>query len=107
MTGNTGQTSAPTGTTAVDSVTNLYIGGTSPACTPYRTATPSAAGAWFFPLFGLHTGAVATVDVAPFNWIDIAGAIVVPPNAWVALSASATATSAVIQTAIVWEEVAL
>src|SRR5580765_3622643 len=35
FTGATGQTAAPSSTTAIDSVTNLYVGGKNPSCSVY------------------------------------------------------------------------
>jgi len=104
LTGNTGQTSAPTSTTAIDSRANLFIGGAASNATPYRIGTVTNAGNFFLPLAHLHTGAL-TVDTTGMGWIDIGGGLVVPPNAWVSLAASATATTTVAQLAIIYEEV--
>lgn len=104
LTGNTGQTSAPGSTTAIDSRTSGLIGGAASACTPYRIGTPTNAGGFFFPLSHLHTGAL-TVDNVGMGWIDIGGAIVVPPNAWVSIAASATASTTVAQFGLMWAEV--
>jgi hypothetical protein len=104
LTGNTGQTAAPTSTTAIDSRSNAFIGGMASNATPYRVGTPTTAGGFFFPIADLHTGAL-TVDNFGMGWFDIGGAIVCPPNAWVSLAASATATTTVAQMAILYEEV--
>lgn len=103
LTGNTGQTSAPGSTTAIDSRSNCYIGGAASACTPYRVGTPTNAGGFFFPLAQLHTGAL-TVDNTGMAWLDIGGAIIVPPNAWVSIAASATASSTVGSFGLLWAE---
>jgi len=103
LTGNTGQTSAPTSTTAIDSRANLYLGGPASAATPYRVGTPTNAGGFFIPFGALHTGAL-TVDNTGMYWVDIAGAITAPPNSWVSVAASATATTTVVQVTMIWEE---
>jgi hypothetical protein len=103
LTGNTGQTSAPTSTTAIDSSKNLYIGGQASGATVFRVGTPTNAGNFFLPFAQLHTGAL-TVDTSGVLWIDIDGAVTVPPNAWCSVAASATATTAVCQISMIWEE---
>ena len=104
ITGNTGQPSAPTSTTAADSRGNLLIGGDAAAATPYRVGTPVNAGGCFLPFMDAHTGAL-TVDTGVMRWVDLGGAIVCPPNGWVSIAASATATTLVATLALVWEEV--
>jgi hypothetical protein len=103
LTGNSGQTSAPTSTTAIDSSGNLLIGGPASAASAFRVGTVTNAGKFLIPLCDLHTGAL-TVDNFGLGWFDIAGAVTVPPNSWVSLAASATATTTVMQAAIIWEE---
>jgi hypothetical protein len=93
-----------TSTTAIDSQVNMYLGGAVSAMSLYRVATPAAAGAFFMPLADLHTGAL-TVDNLGMGWFDIEGLVLVPPGAWIALAASATATTAVIQAGFIWAEV--
>jgi hypothetical protein len=104
LTGNSGQTSAPTSTTAIDSRTNMFIGAANSVSTPYRVGTPTNAGAFFYPLADLHTGAL-TVDNLGLGWIDIGGALIVPPGAWGSIAASATATTTVAQLAMLYAEV--
>lgn len=104
LTGNSGQTSAPGSTTAIDSRTNLYIGGAQAACSVYRVGTPTNAGGFFIPFGALHTGAL-TVDNTSTAWINIDGMLIVPPGCWASIAASATATTTVAQLAMVWEEV--
>lgn len=104
LTGNTGQTSAPTATTAIDQRSSGLIGGQPSISTPYRVGTPTNAGNFFFPLLQLHTGAL-TVDNLALGWIDVGGAIVCPPGAWVSLAASATATTTVAQLGMLYAEV--
>lgn len=104
ITGNIGQPSAPTTTTAIDSRANLLIGGAASACTPYRIGTVANAGGFFLPFANLHTGAL-TVDNTGLHWMDLNGLITVPPGAWVSVAASATATTTVAQIALIWEEI--
>jgi hypothetical protein len=106
ITGNNGQSSAPSTTTAIDTTANLLIGGNPSKCTTYRIGTPSNAGSFFLPLMALHTGAL-TVDNEPLGFIDLGGMIVVPPNSWVSIAASATATTTVAQLGLVWAEIPL
>lgn len=104
FTGGTQGAAAPGSTTAIDTSTNLSIGATQPSwMNVYRIGTPAAAGAWFLPFASITTAAVTAVgdDV---NWFDIGGAITVPPGGWLSVAASATLTSAVLQIALMWEE---
>lgn len=104
ITGGTGQTVAPTATTAIDGVRCTYIGGPSPAITAYRVGTVSVAGNFLLPVAQLHTGAL-TVDNVGMGWVDVGGSIICPPNCWVSLAASATATTTVGQFGLIWAEV--
>ena len=104
ITGNTGQTSAPTSTTAIDKVQNLYLGGPAPVCNTYRIGTVASAGNFFMPMIALGTGAV-TVDNLDMTWVDIGGLIIVPPGGWASVAAAATATSAVVQVGLIWAEI--
>lgn len=90
-------------TTAIDSQTNLYLGGSASAMSLYRVATPATAGAFFLPFADLHTGAL-TVDNLGMGWIPLDGMIIVPPGAWVSIAASATASTTVMNAALVWAE---
>lgn len=104
LTGNTGQTSAPTSTTAIDSSGNCLVGGAASASTAYRVGTPANAGAFLIPLLALHTGAL-TVDTGMMGFIDVAGLLVIPPGAWGSIAASATATTTVAQLGLVYSEI--
>jgi len=104
LTGAAGQVSAPGSTTAIDTTSNLFIGGSASACTAYRVGTPTNAGTFFWPLAQVHTGAL-TVDTFGNGWIDVGGALIVPPQCWCSIAASATATTLVGQFSMVWEEV--
>ena len=104
ITGNTGQTAAPTSTTAIDSNRNLKVGGALPKSTAYRVGTPSSAGNFFIPLVSFHTGAL-TVDTTIPGWIDLGGSVVVPPDSWVSVAASATLSTLVTQVGLIYTEV--
>lgn len=104
LTGNTGQTSAPGSTTAIDGRTNLFLGRAAGACTPYRVGTPSTAGGFLLPFASLHTGAL-TVDNMGVGFVDIGGALIVPPGAWASIAASATASTTVGTFGMIYEEV--
>lgn len=104
ITGNVGQTSAPTSTTAIDKVANLFIGGPAPACNTYRVGTVATAGNFFVPTIALGTGAI-TVDNLDMTWIDLGGLIIVPPGGWASVAAAATATAAVLQIGLIWAEI--
>ena len=104
ITGASGQTAAPSSTTSIDTTGNLLIGGPSSLCTAYRVGTPTNAGTFFLPFMQLHTGAL-TVDNLGYGFIDIGGAIVVPPDSWCSISTSATATTTVAQLGLIWAEI--
>lgn len=104
LTGNTGQNVAPTTTTAIDSRANLMLGGPASAATPYRIGTPNTAGNFFLPFAHVHTGAL-TVDTTGIQWVDVGGAVVVPPGGWVSVAASATATTLVASLMMIYAEV--
>lgn len=104
LTGNSGQTAAPGSTTAIDSSGNMLIGGPASAASAYRIGTPTSAGNRFLPFADLHTGAL-TVDNLGMCWVDIDGGLTVPPNCWVSIAASATASATVMQSCMIWEEI--
>jgi hypothetical protein len=104
ITGGTGQNVAPTATTPIDTQTNLFLGGPVSNSKVYRVGTPAAAGSFFLPLAQLHTGAL-TVDNLALGWIDIGGAVIVPPNGWASIAASATASTTVANIGLLYAEV--
>lgn len=104
ITGNSGQTSAPASTTAIDTSANLRIGSPAPRCNVYRVGTPSSAGNFFLPLAQLGTGAL-TVDNFEVGFIPLHGMVVVPPGSWASIAASATASTTVAQLGLIWAEV--
>jgi hypothetical protein len=81
----------------------MLVGGAASNCTPYRIGTVTTAGASLLPFANLHTGAL-TVDNVGNTFIDIGGAVVVPPNAWCSVAASATASTTVAQIGLIWAE---
>lgn len=98
-----GATIAPTSTTAIDSVTNLHVGGQAPLCNVYRVGTVSVAATAFIPTGGVGTGAL-TVYPTDDNFIHLGGLIEVPPGAFASVSASATLTTGVFQIGLIWME---
>lgn len=105
LTGGPGQTAAPTSTTAIDGVACTSISPiVTPQCNVYRVGTVSAAGKWFLPLASLDTTALTAMPHQP-NFVDLAGLFKVPPNSWIAVSASAAGTAAVLQIGLVWAEI--
>ena len=103
FTGNGGQTSAPTSTTAIDASGNVQIGGPLSSLNVYRVGTPTNAGNIFVPFGHLHTGAL-TADTFGLGWFDVGGLIQVSPGNWASVAASATATTAACQIGMVWAE---
>lgn len=103
ITGGSGQTSAPTSTTAIDGRTSSLMGGPTSSCTPYRVGTVSTAGTFLMPFGQLNTGALTTTP-GQMNWIDLGGFIVVPQYGWVSVAASATASTTVMTACLIWAE---
>lgn len=96
----------PTTTTAIDGVICTRMSSALPLCNTYRIGTVAAAATWFMPTHTLGTGAVTVGNVGA-SWVDLGGVIVVPPGSWASVAASATATSAVVDVALMWAEVPL
>lgn len=103
LTGGTGQSVAPTTTTAIDGSGNLLIGGAVSKITPFRIGTVATAGAFLLPFSHLHTGAL-TVDTFGINWLDLGGIMTFAPGSWASVAASATASTTVATIALVWTE---
>ena len=111
LTGGAGQTAVPTGLTAIDGITctrlagsNIGPNGAGNQCNVYRVATVSTAGTWFHPVFSLDTTAITAMPHQP-NWVALDGLYVVPPGCWISLAAAATASTAVVNAALVWAEI--
>ena len=106
ITGNGGQTAAPSSTSAIGASGNTLIGGAAPSMSVYSYGTVTNAGNRFLPLAAYSTGAI-TVDTTQAGWIDLGGAIIVPPNSWAAVSFANTATTGVIQLGLLWAELSV
>jgi len=104
ITGNSGQSTAPATTTPITSVGNNWVGGPPSLCTTYSVGTPTNAGNFFLPLIQLGTGPLTVADNT-LGFIDLAGMVIVPPNSWISIAASATATTTVAALGLIWAEV--
>jgi len=104
ITGGFQGTTAPSSTTAIDAgPKNLLLGGPASQTTQYRKGTVANAGGFYIPLFTVSTA--ATSIQSGWNYVDIGGLVVVPPQYYAAITASATLTSSVNNIALVWAEV--
>lgn len=104
LTGNVGQTVAPTSTTAIDAQGPLYLGGASSQMGGvYRLGTVANAGNILLPFAQVHTGAL-TVDTTLMTWFDVAGLMIVPPAGWGSVAGTATLTTLQVQIAMIWAE---
>lgn len=105
ITGATGQTAAPSSTTAIDAsgCTNIG-GGLSSQCNVYRKGTVTNAGTFFMPTHSLDTAALTATPLAA-QWVDLAGSIIVTPGSWASVAASATATTAACDIGLLWCEI--
>ena len=104
FTGNAGQSTAPTTTTAITASGSTYIGGqVSQMGGVYNVGTVANAGAVFMPFAQFHTGAL-TVDTTAVTWIDIGGAIIIPQGSWGSVAASATLTTLQVGVNVIWAE---
>lgn len=104
ITGAGGQVAAPSSTSAIDSTANLYITGPKSKLTPYKIGTPTNAGTFLLPFAQITTGAL-TVSRDAMSWIELKRIVTIPPNAWASVAGSATLSTAVMQIALVWEEI--
>lgn len=98
-----GVTTAPTTTTAIDSSTNLHVGGQASKCSVFRVGTVSAAATAFIPVGTIGTGAL-TVYSNDDNFVHLGGLIEIPPGAFASVSVSATLSTAVMQLCLIWME---
>lgn len=104
LTGNSGQQAAPSATTAIDASGPLYLGGAnSQLGGVYRVGTVTNAGNVLVPLAQFHTGAL-TVDTTAITWMDVGGAMIVPPGGWGSIAGTATLTTLQIQVGMIWAE---
>lgn len=104
LTGGTGQTSAPSSTTAIDGSRCTLLGGAASNATSYRIGTVTNAGNFFIPFAYMHTGALTTSSNG-IAWLDTEGILTVPPGSWVSVAGSATLTQLQVLVAVVWEEI--
>jgi hypothetical protein len=106
VTGNTGQILVPGSVTAIDGpVKNTLVGGVASAVNVYRIGTPTNAGGFIMPLFAVNTQAI-TVPQGGMQFVDLEGAVICPPSAWISCSSgSATLTTAVSTCGAIWAEV--
>lgn len=103
FTWGTGQTAAPSSTTAIDSSGNLLVGGAPSACTAYRVGT-TVVNAAFMPFGDVNTGALTTTP-GTMRWFEVGGLITVPPQCHASVAASATASTLVANICLIWEEI--
>lgn len=103
LVGGIGQSAAPTSTTAATTVASTLINGSQPSCTFYNAGTVTNAGNMFLPLFTLDTAALTAQPMGDI-YVPLDGTIVVPQGSYIALAASATATTSVLQVGFVWME---
>ncbi len=106
LTGNSGQTTSPSATTAIDASGPLYLGGANTQLGGvFRVGTVTNAGNVFLPLAQFHTGAL-TVDTTMITWMDVGGAMIIPPGGWGSIAATATLSTLQVQVGIIWAELA-
>ena len=101
LTWGSGQTSAPTSTTAIDGVANMYPGGSAPLCNTYRIGTVANAGVPF-----LATHSVSTANgpaTSTFETFD--GMVQIPPGSWVSVAGAAAIATMVATISLVWAEI--
>lgn len=104
LTGAGGQSIAPTGLTAIDATGNMLVGGpVSQMGGIYRVCTPANPGTQYMPFVAVGTGAITAVEIEA-SWIDIGGALIIPPGTWGSVAANATLTSGVVGVGLVWAE---
>lgn len=103
LTGNVGQSVAPTTTTAIDASGAHYIGGAATQMGGvYRIGTPVNAGNIFLPVFNI--GTTALTAMFGYTFVDVGGALVIPPGGWGSLAGSATLSTLQAGLAIIWAE---
>ena len=101
LTWGSGQTSAPTTTTAIDGVANMFPGGAAPLCNTYRIGTVANAGVAF-----LATHSVSTANGPAASTLEtLDGMVQIPPGSWVSVAGSAAISSLVATISLVWAEV--
>jgi hypothetical protein len=100
----TGQTAAPTGTTAASSYGNNYLGGSAGAGIAYIAATLSTAPVPMFDVMH-NTVAIATTGEDQGFYEDLEGSIVVPPGGVICFAALGAASAAsAVNVGMMWAE---
>jgi hypothetical protein len=94
---------APINTTAITLASSTNEFGKLPTMSVYGAGTVSAAPLMYWPLVNLDTAAL-TANSLENMWIPLDGGIVVRQGSYIALAASATATTSVLEFGIVWAE---
>jgi hypothetical protein len=94
----------PAAQTAITKVTSTYANGAQPVCSAYNAGKVSTAPLGYMPFWDVDTAALTTAPLGSM-WIPMDGMFVIPPGSFIALAASATATSAVLDFGIIWAEV--
>ncbi len=98
------QTTAPTGTTAIDNSGSTLLGASTPACSVYRIGTVALIPPTFFPLVNITTGSITTTQDTN-QWFDIGGAFGIPYGYYMAIAGTATLSTMAAQIGLIWEEV--
>ena len=105
ITGGYGQTAVPTSTTAIDSQGSMDCTSATPLASVFRVGT-TGTNRWFIPMGQVSDVAGNTTREAHVTWINLNGIVVVKPNGFVSfMAASATLTTCVVNSFIIWEEV--
>lgn len=103
ITWNSGQSAAPTTTTAITGVANNFPGAAGPLCNVYNKGTVTNAGVVFLATHSVSTAATP-VNVS-LEMLD--GLIIVPPGCWAAVAAAATISTMVANISLIWAEIPL
>lgn len=102
LTGGSGQSVAPSSTTAIDASGNCLIGGQSSSVSAFRLGTVTNAATIFHPVFTVGTTALTAQFTS--TWVDIGGAFVIPPGAYGAVAGSVVLTTAQLSVGLIWAE---
>jgi hypothetical protein len=103
LAGSTGQAIAPSSTTAIDASGNAYVGGPASAMGGiYRLGTVANPSTMFAPIF--NVGTTATSAMFGPSFIDLGGAMVVPPGNCGFLAGSVVLTTLQVSIALIWAE---
>ena len=103
ITWGSGQTSAPTSTTAIDGVACTLPGFSGPDCNVYRVGTVANAGSTILVTHSISTAGTPSQSV----FVPLDGLVQVPPGCWAAVAGAAAIASLVARISLVWAEVSL